>query len=105
MKEEFTAIQKFIDMGIEFGVNYGFQVIGAFVILILGMVVAGWVANLILGMMQKKDIDITLSKFLSGIAKILIISFAVIIALGKFGITIAICRRKIFLKNVKVLTL
>lgn len=89
MKEEFTAIQKFIDMGIEFGVNYGFQVIGAIVILILGMVLAGWVAKLILGVMQKKDIDITLSMFLAGVVKILIISFAVIIALGKFGITIA----------------
>ncbi len=89
MTEEFTAIQKFIDMGIEFGVNYGFQVIGAFVILILGMIVAGWVAKLILGMMQKKEIDITLSKFLSSVVKVLIISFAVIIALGKFGITIA----------------
>ncbi len=89
MKEEFTAIQKFIDMGIEFGVSYGFQVIGAVVILILGMVVAGWVAKLIHGAMQKKDIDITLSKFLSNIVKVLIIAFAIIIALGKFGITIA----------------
>jgi small conductance mechanosensitive channel len=89
MNEEFTAIQKFIDMGIEFGVNYGFQVIGAIVILILGMTLASWVAKLILSVMQKKNIDITLSKFLAGMVKILIISFAVIIALGKFGITIA----------------
>ena len=89
MNEEFTAIQKFIDMGIEFGINYGFQVIGAIVILILGMTLASWVAKLILSVMQKKNIDITLSKFLAGMVKILIISFAVIIALGKFGITIA----------------
>ncbi|MCK5684894.1 mechanosensitive ion channel [bacterium] len=89
MNEEFTAIQKFIDMGIEFGVNYGFQVIGAIVILILGMTLASWVAKLILSVMQKKNIDITLSKFLAGMVKIIIISFAVIIALGKFGITIA----------------
>ncbi len=85
MKEEFTAIQKFIDMGIEFGVNYGFQVIGAIVILILGLALAGWIAKLVLGIMQKKEIDITLSKFLSSIVKITIIAFAVVIALGKFG--------------------
>ena len=89
MTEDFTAIQKLIDMGIEFGVNYGFQVVGAIVILILGLALAGWTAKLVLGMMQKKEIDITLSKFLAGIAKILVIAFAVIIALGKFGITIA----------------
>jgi len=89
VNEEIKAIQKFMDMGIEFGVNYGFQVIGAIVILILGMALAGWVARMILGVMQKKEIDITLSKFLAGVVKILIITFAVIIALGKFGITIA----------------
>ncbi|MBU1342702.1 MAG: mechanosensitive ion channel [Proteobacteria bacterium] len=89
MKDEITAVQKTIDTLIEFCVGYGFQVIGAIVILILGAVVAGWVAKLIFGMMQRKSIDITLSKFLSNIVKILIIVFAVIIALGKFGITIA----------------
>lgn len=89
MNEEFTAIQKFVEMGIEFAVNYGFQAIGAVVILILGMFFATRAARMILGVMQKKDIDITLSKFSASVVKILIISFAVIIALGKFGITIA----------------
>ena len=53
------------------------------------MALASWVAKLIFSVMQKKNIDITLSKFLAGMVKIIIISFAVIIALGKFGITIA----------------
>lgn len=89
MKDEITAVQKLIDTMIEFSVNYGFQVFGAIVILVLGALVAGWVARLILGVMQKKDVDITLSKFMANIVKVLIITFAVIIALGKFGITIA----------------
>ncbi len=89
MKDEITAVQKLMDTLIEFCVSYGFQVIGAIVILILGALVANWVARLILGVMQRKDIDITLSKFLSNVVKILIVAFAVIIALGKFGITIA----------------
>jgi small conductance mechanosensitive channel len=42
-----------------------------------------WVA------MEKKRMDITLSKFLVGIVKIVILAFAAIIALGKFGITIS----------------
>ncbi|WP_291462440.1 mechanosensitive ion channel family protein [Desulfobacula sp.] len=89
MKDEITAIQKMIDTLIEFSVSYGFQVVGAIVILILGAVAASWTAKIILGLMQRKNIDITLSKFLSNIVKILIITFTVIIALGKFGITIA----------------
>ncbi len=89
VKDEITAIQTLMDTLIEFSVAYGFQVVGAIVILILGVVAANWVANIILGVMKKKQIDITLSAFLSNVVKIIIIAFAVIIALGKFGITIA----------------
>ena len=89
MKDELTAIQTLMDTVIAFCINYGFQVIGAIVILILGAAAAAWVARIVFRMMQKKDLDITLSKFLSSVVKILIITFAVIIALGKFGITIA----------------
>ncbi|THB72449.1 MAG: mechanosensitive ion channel family protein [Desulfobacteraceae bacterium] len=89
MKDEITAIQKIIDTLVEFGVNYGFQVVGAFVVLLLGMAAATWSAKLIFSLLQRRNIDITLSQFLSGLVKILIITFAVIIALGKFGITIA----------------
>ncbi len=38
---------------------------------------------------QKTSLDITLSRFFAGIAKILVLVFVIIIALGKFGITIA----------------
>lgn len=89
MKEEITAIQKLVDMLIEFSVSYGFQVVGAMVILVLGTLVAGWVAKALLRVMLNKNIDITLSNFMANVVKIMVIGFAVIIALGKFGITIA----------------
>lgn len=89
MNEEITAVQKLIDTLIEFSVNYGFQVLGALVILILGFFIGSWVARILLNLMTKKDLDVTLSTFLSNIAKIMVVAFAVIIALGKFGITIA----------------
>lgn len=89
MEEELTAIQKLIDTAIEFCVNYSFQVLGAIIILILGVMVSNWVAKILLSLFEKKKLDITLSKFLAGVAKILVLVFAILIALGKFGITIA----------------
>lgn len=89
MEEELTAIQKLIDTAIEFCVNYSFQVLGAIIILILGVVASNWVARILLRLFEKKKLDITLSKFLAGMAKILVLVFAILIALGKFGITIA----------------
>ncbi len=89
MKDEITAIQTLMDTLIEFCVSYGFQVFGAIVILILGVAAGGWAAKLLQGLLERKQIDITLSKFLAGVVKVMIITFTVIIALGKFGITIA----------------
>ncbi len=89
MEEEITAIQKLIDTAIEFCVNYSFQVLGAIIILILGVMASNWVARILLSLFEKKKMDITLSKFLAGAAKIFVLVFVILIALGKFGITIA----------------
>jgi small conductance mechanosensitive channel len=89
MKDEITAVQTMIDKLIEFAVSYGFQVVGAIVILILGILVGSYAGKLLYDLMQRKNIDVTLSKFLANILKILVIAFAILISLGKFGITIA----------------
>lgn len=89
MKEQVTTIQQLLNTLIEFCVNYSFQVLGAIIVLVLGTVIARWVGGLALKLCEKKKLDITLSKFLSSIVKITILGFAIVIALGKFGITIA----------------
>ena len=89
MAEQISTAQKLINTLIEFFVNYSFQVIGAVIILAIGVMLSNWVSNLVLKLNTKRKIDIALSKFLAGSAKILILVFAIIVALGKFGITIA----------------
>jgi len=89
MQEEIQAAQRIIDLIINFFVNYSLQVVGAIIVLVVGLILARWVASFLLKFFGKKEFDITLSKFISGLAKATIIVFAVIIALGKFGITVA----------------
>jgi len=89
MEEEITAIQKLINTVIEFCVNYSFQVVGAVIVLIVGSVIANWAAKILLQILEKKKMDITLAKFMAGMVKTLILAFVILIALGKFGITIA----------------
>lgn len=86
---DIETIQKFADLASEFVVNYGFQMLGAIIVLILGWLVAKWIAGLVLKLCQRANLDVTLAKFFADIAKILVLVFVVIIALGKFGITIA----------------
>jgi len=56
---------------------------------VVGLIVARSAASFLLKFFQKKEFDITLSKFIASLVKGTIILFAVLIALGKFGITIA----------------
>ncbi len=82
-------IEKVVITIIDFCVNYSFQVIGAVFVLIIGWMVAGWISSMLLKLFDRKKFDVTLSKFIAKTVKILILSFTFIIALGKFGISIA----------------
>ena len=89
MEEQIMGVQKIIDVVVDFLVKYSFQVIGAVIVLIVGALVAKWMSSFLLKLLEKKKIDITLSKFLVNTIKLIIIVFAVIVAIGKFGITIS----------------
>jgi small conductance mechanosensitive channel len=89
MKEDLATLQNLMNVVVEFLVNYSFQVIGAVIILIAGVFVARWLAKLVVKICQQRDLDITLTKFLGSLIKLLVLAFATIIALGKFGISIA----------------
>ena len=89
MQDEITAIQKVINTIIDFFVNYSFQVVGAILVLIVGLIVARSLASFLMKLFERKGFDITLTKFAVAAVKGIIIGFAIIVALGKFGITIA----------------
>ena len=89
MQDEIKTAQKMINIIIDFFVNYSFQVIGAILVLVIGILVARSVASFLLKLFERKNLDVTLSKFIAATVKGIIIGFAIIIALGKFGITIA----------------
>jgi small conductance mechanosensitive channel len=89
MKDELGTIQHLIDVAMEFLVNYGFQVVGAIVILCVGIFVARRLSNLIIKICQKHNLDHTLSIFFGNLIKIVVLAFVLIVVLGKFGISIA----------------
>lgn len=89
MSEDFERLQAIYDTVIEFAIRYGFQVIGAIIILVLGLLVARLAARIVLKLCNRGDVDVTLTKFFVGIAKLVVVVFALVIAMAKFGITIA----------------
>lgn len=89
MENQIEQVQVMINKVTEFFVTYSFQVVGAVIILIAGLIIGKWVSNLIEKLCRKKDLDVTLSGFLASFGKLVVIAFALIIAMSKFGITIA----------------
>jgi len=83
--QQAEAIYKLVT---EFFVNYSFQILGAIIILLLGIFVASKVSNLVLRFCESKELDITLSRFIASAVKIVIIVMVAIIALGKVGISV-----------------
>lgn len=89
MQEELQTIQKIYDVLTEFVINYSFQILGAILILLIGGKLASWLGRLVARVCEKRNLDVTLSRFLGNMVKILVLTFVVIIAIGKFGISIA----------------
>ena len=89
MSEELETLQKLYNIVVEFLVTYSFQIVGAIIILVIGFKLAGWLGQIVINFCEKHDLDITLSQFLGNVVKVLVLTFVIIIAIGKFGISIA----------------
>ena len=88
MEQEIQQAQAVYQLITEFFVNYSFQILGAFIVLALGILVARKISNIVLKLCERKELDVTLSHFIASSTKIIIIAMVAIIALGKVGISV-----------------
>lgn len=86
--KELEQAQEIYKLVVEFFVNYSFQILGALLIFMIGLLVARKVSAVIFNLCQKKELDITLSRFIASATKIVVLVMVGIIALGKIGISI-----------------
>jgi small conductance mechanosensitive channel len=89
IEEQIQAVTRLIDIAVEFGVAYGLQLLGALVILLIGLRAAKWAGLRVMRVCEHKNFDITLSRFFGNVVKLLIVVVVVIITLSNFGIDIA----------------
>ncbi|WP_372999937.1 mechanosensitive ion channel family protein [Sulfurimonas sp.] len=89
MDKELEEVNKFYNIVVEFIANYSFQILGALIIIIIGVFVSRYVQKLVLRVMINNKIDETLSAFVANFVRFLVVAIMVILALGKLGISIA----------------
>jgi len=69
--------------------TYGLKIIGAIIILILGRIAAGFSRRVVRRILEKSKADEAIVGFVGGLTYVLILTFAVLAALAKFGIQTA----------------
>lgn len=89
METEIAQVSKLVESFIDFGVKYGFQILGALVFLFVGLKVAGWIGTQVQRLAEAREIDVTLAKFFGNVVKLVLVAFVAIATLGNFGIQIA----------------
>lgn len=89
MEPQLQMVTNIIDTASEFALAYGLQVIGALVILLIGLKVAGFLGQRVVALCERRNIDVTLSRFAGNAVKIVLVVIVVIITLSNFGIDIA----------------
>jgi small conductance mechanosensitive channel len=77
------------DLTMDLAIRYGFQVMGAFVILGVGLLVARWVGNLVDGWLAKRALEPPARTLMVRSVRIVVMIFALVVALDKFGFQIA----------------
>ncbi|WP_373033007.1 mechanosensitive ion channel family protein [Sulfurovum sp.] len=79
-------VNKYVDMAIQYGAEYGVRIIGAIAIFIIGKWVAKKLSGLIKKVMERGEIDPTLSAFIASIIDILLMVVVVLAAIKNLGI-------------------
>jgi small conductance mechanosensitive channel len=72
-----------------FLVAYGLRILGAFVILLLGALVAGRAGKMARRWLEEKDLEPPIRHLIERIVKLLVFLLAIVLALDKFGVQIA----------------
>ncbi|PCI69447.1 MAG: mechanosensitive ion channel protein MscS [Gammaproteobacteria bacterium] len=88
ISQELAQLETVYNIIIDFFVNYSFQLLGAVLILIIGLMVAKRVAKGVEKLCESKGIDITLSRFIGNVVKIVLVFMVALICLGKIGISV-----------------
>lgn len=68
---------------------YGFQILGAIIILVVGALVAGWVGKIAKRWLEEHNLEPPIRALIVRAVKLLIFALAVVLALDKFGVQIA----------------
>jgi small conductance mechanosensitive channel len=88
MEQEIEQVTEIYNLITTYLVTYSFQILGAIIIMSIGVFIARKTGNFVFEIAEKRGLDVTLSRFFASFTKIAIITSALVISLPKLGIQI-----------------
>jgi small conductance mechanosensitive channel len=82
-------VQQWQNTVVNFFITYGFQIVGAVLILIVGAIIARWLGNLTGKWLDKQKLEPPIRILLVRVVRLLVFGLAGVLALDKFGVQIA----------------
>jgi small conductance mechanosensitive channel len=74
---------------VDLAVRYGFDVLGAVVILVVGVVVGRWAGALVAGRLDRQQLEPPMKQLIVRVAKMVVLLFAFVVAIDKLGFQVA----------------
>ena len=83
---DIKTIDKYVELGIQYGIEYSIRIIGAIAIFIIGKWIAKKIANFIGSLLDRGGVDVTLKAFIMSIVNILLLIVVILAAVKNLGI-------------------
>ncbi len=77
------------DTVVDFLIRYGFQIVGALIILAIGALIARWIGKLTGNWLEKQQLEPPICTLVVRVVRLIVFALAVVLALDKFGVQIA----------------
>ena len=74
---------------VAFLTDYGFQIVGGLIILVMGVIVAGWLGKVLNDWLEKRQLEPPIRMLSVRVARLLVFGLALVLALEKVGVPIA----------------
>jgi small conductance mechanosensitive channel len=77
------------DLTLDLAIRYGFQVLGAIVILTVGGLLARWIGNVTRRWLERQQMEPPVRLLIVRVVRVVVLLFTLVVALDKFGVQVA----------------
>lgn len=81
-------MQEFEKTIITFLTEYGFRLVGATIVFVLGLLVAGWIGRMLMAFLTRKQMDIPLRMLLVRLGRLVVLALTLVLVLAKLGVEV-----------------